>query len=315
MSYVSDLQCRSVYTDCEFTHLKRVILSQSEYAPSQKSGPGMGLLSILMERERANLKALLENYGVEVLMPRRLTAYEKASAASPEGPTNGAGMTNFYSRDPFVVIGDNIIELNLRNRERRYEALTVRDILSAESKKSNCRYISIPRIDISGGIKGDPGPFLEGGDILLLGKTVYVGQSDFGSNENGFLWLQSYLSPFGYKCRPIRIQGNIAHLDCAVSLVRDGLMIVCEDCLPDGLPEEFSAWEKIVVPAEAAARLAVNGLSINEKVYVTDMAFRDTVGMELEKRGVQAEYLDFRFTRTFGGSFRCSANPLLRKPL
>ena len=304
----------SVYTDSEFAPLKRVILSRSEYVSSQKSGPEMGLLSVLMERERANLKALLERYGVEVLMPRRLTAYEKASASSPEGPTNGAGMTNFYSRDPFVVIGDNIIELNLRNRERRYEVLAMRDILSAESIKSNCRYISMPRIDISGGIKGDPGPFLEGGDILLLGKTVYVGQSDFGSNENGFLWLRSYLSSFGYKCTAIRIQGNIAHLDCAISLVRDGLMIICEDCLPDGIPEEFSSWDKIVVPAEAAARLAVNGLSINEEVYVTDIAFRDTVGKELEKRGIQVEYLDFRFTRTFGGSFRCSSNPLLRKP-
>ena len=305
---------RSVYTDSEFAPLKRVILSQSEQVPSQKSSPGMGLFSILMERERANLKTLLESCGVEVLMPRWLTAYEKESASSPEGPTNGAGMTNFYSRDPFVVIGDNIIELNLRNRERRYEVLAVRDILSAESIKSNCRYISMPRIDISGGIKGDPGPFLEGGDILLLGKTVYVGQSDFGSNENGFLWLRSYLSSFGYKCTAIRIQGNIAHLDCAISLVRDGLMIICEDCLPDGIPEEFSSWDKIVVPAEAAVRLAVNGLSVNEEVYVTDIAFRDTVGKELEKRGIQVEYLDFRFTRTFGGSFRCSSNPLLRKP-
>ena len=312
MSCITDRKHQSVYTESEFAPLKRVILSQSEQAPSQKSDSGMGILSILMERERANLKTLLEYYGAEVIMPRRLTGYEKEAASSPDGPTNGGGMTNFYSRDPFAVIGDNIIELNLRSRERRYEVLTARDILAAESVKNNCRYVSMPRIDISQGTDGGPGPFLEGGDILLLGKTVYVGQSDWGSNENGFQWLKSYLSTFGYQCRAVRIQGNIAHLDCVISLVRDGLMIVCEDCLPDGLPEEFASWDKILVPSEAADRLAVNGLSINEEVYVTDTAFRETVGKELEKRGIHVEYLDFRITRTFKGSFRCSTNPLLR---
>lgn len=314
MSYVSDLQPQSVYADSEFAPLKRVVLSQSEQASSKKTHPGMGLFSTLMERERANLKALLEDYGVEVLMPRRLTAYEKESASSPDGPTGGTGMTNFYSRDPFAVIGDSIIELNLRNRARRYEVLTVRDILSAESAKSNCRYVSMPRIDISGGMEGAPGPFLEGGDILQLGKTVYVGQSDCGSNGSGFQWLKSYLSAYGYRCKAVRIQGNVPHLDCVISLVREGLMIVCEDDLPDGIPEEFSSWEKITVSPESAARLAVNGLSVNEEVYVTDPAFRDTVGAELHKRGIHVEYLDFRFTRAFKGSFRCSSNPLLRDP-
>ena len=306
MLCVTDAKPRSVYVDSEFAPLKRVILSQSEQVSPNKQAPGVGLFSVLMDRERANLKALLESYGAEVLMPRRLTAYEKEAASSPDGPTNGAGMTNFYSRDPFVVIGDNIIELNMRDRARRCEALTARDILSAESANGNCRHVSMPRID------GDDGPFLEGGDILLLGKTVFVGQSDHGSSESGLQWLNTYLSGSGYTCRAVRIRGNIAHLDCAISLVRDGLMIVCEDCLPDGIPEELSSWDKISVSAESAAHLAINGLSVNEEVYVTDTAFRDTVGKELEKRGVRAEYLDFRFTRAFGGAFRCSTNPLLR---
>lgn len=313
MTKTACLKNHSVYVESEFAPLKRAILSQSECIAAQGNGyeaDDRDLFSLLMKRERENLKALLESYGVEVLLPRKLSEEEKKTALLPNGLTRGAGMTNFFSRDPILVAGDNIIELNLKDEHRRCEVFAMRDILTAESDKGNCRYLSMPRINT---FEEATAPFLEGGDVLVLGKTVYVGVSDHATNEYGYQWLKSYLSSSGYNVKAVRVSGKYYHLDCMMSFVREGLMIVCEDHLPEGIPSEFSSWDKIHVPAEEAARLAVNGLPVNEEVYITDIAFRDTLGKELKERGVEVEYLDFRFTRTHKGAFRCSVNPLLRE--
>lgn len=304
---------QTVYAESEFAPLKRAILSQSEWYAANDNGSkpaDRNLLSLFMNRERESLKALLESYGVEVFMPRKLSEQERKAALQPDGPTGGAGMTNFFSRDPILIVGNNVIELNLKDKHRRYEVFAMRDILTAENDKGDCRYLSMPRINT---FDESTTPFMEGGDVLLLGKTVFVGVSAHATNEYGFQWLKSYLSAFGYEVKAVRVSGKYFHLDCVMSFVREGLMLVCEDYLPDGIPAALSSWDKIHVSAEETERLAINGLPLNEGVYITDVAFRDTIGKELDKRKVRVEYLDFRFTRSHKGAFRCSTNPLLRK--
>jgi len=120
------------------------------------------------------------------------------------------------------------------------------------------------------------------------------------------------LTPSGYKVVEVKLEPGTLHLGCAISFVRDGLMIVSMDSLANGLPEELKNWDKIEVSYKDAQDLAVNGLPISSTVYVTDIAFKNTIGKELEKRGIQVEYVDYEISRSFGGAFRCSTQPLLR---
>lgn len=89
-------------------------------------------------------------------------------------------------------------------------------------------------------------------------------------------------------------------------------MIVSEDSLPNGIPKELKGWDKIKVSYEDAQNLAVNGLPLSSKVYITDSAFKHTIGKELEKRGIKVENIDYEISRSMGGAFRCSTQPLLR---
>ncbi|WP_232510152.1 hypothetical protein [Paenibacillus crassostreae] len=57
-----------------------------------------------------------------------------------------------------------------------------------ESNENKCLYLSIPKPDISKGQYSEEGPFLEGGDVLVLDKTIFVGRSGLASNENGIRW-------------------------------------------------------------------------------------------------------------------------------
>lgn len=70
-------------------------------------------------------------------------------------------------------------------------------------------------------------------------------------------------------------------------------------------------WDKISVPYKDIAYLAINGLPINESTYVLDPQF-EYIAEQLKARGITVEYVDFRISRSFGGSFRCSTQPLIR---
>ncbi|OYN65975.1 amidinotransferase [Bacillus safensis] len=307
-----------MYVESEFAPLKRVVLSQSEvYFPEEDSGPNMMEdmkdIQIKMEKEREEFKKVLQKYDVDTQMPRLLTEDEKKLGLAENGITGGAGATNFFARDPFFTIGNHIIEGSFFSSYRRLEVLPARDILLKEVKANQNPYVAVPQPDVSKGINSKTGPFLEGGDILVYGKTIFVGNSGQASNKEGIDWLRNYLTPDGYKVVEVKLEKNTLHLDCAISFVRDGLMIVNEDSLPNGIPDELKDWDKIKVSYKDAQNLDINGLPINEKVYVTDIAYKNTIGKELEKRDIKVEYVDFKITRSFGGAFRCTTQPLLRK--
>ncbi len=309
-----------VYVESEFAPLKRVVLTQSEMFVSKKlfdaRGSKEGLPDGFLEKmseERENLNRVLQKYGVEVQRPRLLSEKEKELGMIEQGLTDGYGVTNFFSRDPFVTIGPHIIELNFLSPYRRLEVLPIRPILQKEAEESGCFYVGMPQIDVSNGLDAAAGPYLEGGDILTYGKTVFVGNSGRASNHAGIVWLRNYLSHWGYEVVEVPLKETTLHLDCAMSLVREGLMIVSQEALPGGIPEQLKDWDKIEVTYDAAQQLATNGLPIDENTYITDVVFKDTVGKELEKRGIKVEYIDYANSRKLEGAFRCSTQPLLRK--
>lgn len=322
----------TIFVESEFSPLRKVVLTQSEFIFPQASATnddgsflpeesmdlyahadiaGKNYKDIFPERqaqwenERDNLKKVLEKYNVEILKPRLLTDYEKEV-------NKQYGSGNFFARDPFFTIGTSVIEGSLRFFHRRNEILPIRDILLSETRNSNAFYISVPRPDISEGLESETGPFLEGGDVLVLKDTVFVGNSGLASNHNGYLWLKSYLSHWNYEVIEVPLKKDILHLDCALSLVRNGLMIVCEDAFLKGIPEPLKDWDKIFVPYRDIAYLAINGLPINESTYILDPHF-EYIAEQLRKHHITVEYVDFQISRSLGGSFRCSTQPLLRR--
>ncbi|MBD0788348.1 amidinotransferase [Vibrio sp. Y2-5] len=320
-----------IFVESEFAPLKRVILARSEFGfPSQalsaeeldflpedarnlfKNVKGGDHSELFPERhekwlaERENFKSLLIRYGVEVLEPRALTATEKKS-------TGDKGYSNFFVRDPIFTVGDFVIEGSMRFMHRRQEVLPVRPIVNQHVMAADCQYLAVPQPELFD--KDDTtfgnGPYLEGGDVIVLGKHVLVGSSGLASNKNGMRWLKKLLSPYGYTVEYVPLKPDILHLDCALSLARPGLMIVCESAFLNGLPDILKGWDRISLAQSECAYLAANGLPINEDVYVIDPVF-ETIGNRLSTYGVHVETVDFSITRCFGGSFRCSTQPLLR---
>jgi glycine amidinotransferase len=259
------------------------------------------------EAERDALRLVFEKHGVEVLRPRLLTKWEKEA-----GGKNG--YSNSYVRDPWFTVGNVVVEGSLRFPHRRREVLPSRDIFHSEVYPAVCRYVAVPQpeivpLDIDNGGRG---PFLEGGDVLVHGRHVFVGASGRASTSLGAEWLSKLLAPDGYRVEIVRLKPNFLHLDCAMGLVREGLVVVYEGALLDGLPRSLKDWERIPVGEEDAMNLGTNGLPITPDVYVTDPAFR-RIGDAVGKHGLTVEYVEFSISRAFGGAFRCSTQALWRE--
>lgn len=65
---------------------------------------------------------------------------------------------------------------------------------------------------------------LDGGDVLQLGRTLYVGKS-CRSSAVGISQLRDILKPFGYEVISIPVQGCL-HLKSAVSLVAENTLLL-----------------------------------------------------------------------------------------
>lgn len=315
----------------EFSQLKRLVLSESEfhtpdpeksnsYATNFLATENQGLFTekfgefktvypewqARWEAEKIAMCQVLESHGVEVLRPRRLTEAEKR-----QGRESGQGYSNFFARDPFFTVGSFIIEGNLRFSHRQLEGMPLREILLDAGSRPGVSYLATPRPSELAEELAVSGPYLEGGDVLVYYQTIFVGYSGLASDSEGIKWLTHFLQPAGYRVIPVRLHPDVLHLDCVLSFLREGLMIVCEEAFLDGIPEELADWDRIDIDLVQAAQLMANGLSINEDIYITDVAFTELIP-KIEAYGIQVVTLDYQISRLFGGSFRCTTQVLER---
>jgi len=101
----------------------------------------------------------------------------------------------------------------------------------------------------------EPGT-LDGGDVLRIGKTVYVGQTP-RSNAEGLGQLAKALEPHGYRLVPVAVRGCL-HLKSAVTQVAEDAVVLNPAWVSAAV---FGGVDVIAIdPAEPYAG---NGLLVN----------------------------------------------------
>jgi glycine amidinotransferase len=253
-----------------------------------------------MEQQVDALAELVAREGVTVHRPERLRGIERTFLAP-----HGEG-TQLFPRDPMIVVGEHVIDSSLRLLCRQRERYGLRSHIQRLVTQGG-RWSSVPL--------GSPGcvdgPFLEGGDTLLNSYEVYVGMSGCASDMAGIDWLQALLGA-RYRVIPVALRSNVLHLDCALALVKPGLLIWCPEKLIDGLPRSLRDWDAITVSKDQANKLATNGLILEEGRMIVD-ADNARVIDELRKRKVEVIPLPFDGPIRVGGGLRCAHHPLWRE--
>jgi dimethylargininase len=143
-----------------------------------------------------------------------------------------------FIEDTMVVYGDLAVIARAGANERRAEAAAAEETVAAQGYE-------IRRIT-------DPGT-LDGGDVLKIGATIYVGQGG-RTNAAGIEQLREALAPLGANVRAVPVQ-KVLHLKSAVTALPDGTVIGYEPLVDD--PSAFDSFRS--VPEEAGAHVVLLG--------------------------------------------------------
>jgi dimethylargininase len=149
-----------------------------------------------------------------------------------------------FVEDTAVVVDEVAILGALGVGSRAAEAMTIVAVLEA--------YRPVRRIDRADAT-------LEGGDVLRIGRTIYVGRSG-RTNEAGIEALRQVLEPLGYRVRAVAVEGCL-HLKTGCSSAGDGIVVLNPSWVSGRLFEKDGLSVVPVAPSEpwAANVLRVAG--------------------------------------------------------
>lgn len=211
-------------------------------------------------------------------------AYEKALddlGCLVERLPAGDDMPDSVFIEDIAVVVDELAVITRPGAEaRRRESLAVADALS--------RYRPAWFID--------PPGTLDGGDVLVAGRRVFVGRSA-RTNDEGVDQLRRVLAVHGYSVVGVRVTGCL-HLKSAVTAVGDNLLLMNPGWVSR---EAFAGFDLIDVhPGEADA---ANALKIAERV-VFSASFPLTADT-LRRRGIQLRMVDASELAKAEGAVTC----------
>lgn len=139
---------------------------------------------------------------------------------------------------------------------------------------------------------------LDGGDVLALGRELYVGISS-RTNRRGIQQLRQLATPFGYRVHAVPLHGCL-HLKSAVSQVGEEELLLNPDWIDASIFRDFQLLE--VHPNEP---LAANALWLAGTV-IYPLAFPKT-RERLEASGCRVQALDIsELGKAEGGVTCCS---------
>lgn len=141
-----------------------------------------------------------------------------------------------------------------------------------------------------------PPATLEGGDVVRVGRTLYVGVSG-RTNREGIRQLSEILAPYDYQVRPVEVKGCL-HLSTGCSYLGRGLMLL-NPAWVDAAP--FRDFEILEVPESES--WAANTISVGDAVLVAS-AFERTRAL-VEGHGFQVVTTDISELQKAEGALTC----------
>ncbi|MFP4148400.1 MAG: dimethylarginine dimethylaminohydrolase family protein [Nitriliruptoraceae bacterium] len=200
--------------------------------------------------QHAGYVALLERLGLEVLH----------APALPDHPDG------VFVEDTAVVVDDLAVLARPGAASRRGEVASIAALLAARGYR-------LAEITAPG--------TLDGGDVLQVGRTVYVGRTT-RTDDGAIAQLRAVLAPLGREVVPVAVRGML-HLKSAATALPDGTIVAVPGTVDEAA---FGGREVLHVPERSGADV----LLVGETVVIAASAPR-TAAL-LAARGVEVVSID-----------------------
>jgi dimethylargininase len=229
----------------------------------------------------------LSRQPIDVVLARRQhRRYERCLAdlgcAIHRLPTEPEWPDAVFIEDTAIVLDELAIIARPGAESRRAETTAVAEALRA--------FRSLFHIE--------PPGTLDGGDVLRLGQTVYVGVSS-RSNEAGFEQLRRWLMPYGYAVEAVEVNGCL-HLKSAVTPVGENTLLVNRAWVDAG-----AFGDAALIDVDPSEPFGGNALLVNETVMYPSGYPRTQ--RRLQEHGITVQSVDVsELGKAEGGVTCCS---------
>ncbi|MEI4771907.1 dimethylarginine dimethylaminohydrolase family protein [Psychrobacillus sp. FJAT-51614] len=150
---------------------------------------------------------------------------------------------------------------------------------------------------------------IEGGDVIVDGKRVFIGISHRTSME-AVQALQRELPDF--EIIPIPFTPKYLHLDCVFNVLSPKDALIYPDALDSKIVDRLSSMYHLIEVSESEQfSMGTNVLSIGHN-RVISLPINHEVNHQLRQHGYQVLEVDFSEIIKSGGSFRCCSMPIVR---
>ena len=189
----------------------------------ERSVNGTVLVRVPSSRLAEGIVTYVSRTPVDVAVARaQHGAYVDALAASgwviQQAPAAEDCPDSVFIEDTVVICGDLAVLTRPGAPARRAEVAGVAQTVRSLGLRTAC--IEEPGV-------------LEGGDVLQVGDTVYMGRGG-RTNGEGIRQLRSLLAPLGRTVVAVPL-GNVLHLKSAVTALPDGTFLLLPQLVPAGL--------------------------------------------------------------------------------
>lgn len=227
-------------------------------------------------RQPINLaRARAQHHAYEQLL-EKLGARVISLPAEPELPDS------MFVEDPAIVLDELAVVLPLGTEMRRAEAASLAKALAPFRKLA---YVHLPGT-------------LEGGDVLRIGRTLFVGRTK-RSNAEGIRQLAAILAPHHYEVTAIPVTGCL-HLKSAVTYLGRNTLLANREWFD---PAPFSGYDWIDVDRNEPQ--AANALALGDTI-IFPASFPGTRA-RIKASGFQVTALDISELQKAESGLTCSS--------
>ena len=159
-------------------------------------------------------------------------------------------------------------------------------------------------------IKINSNLFLEGGDVLVDGNTIFVGISERTTIES-VKYLKESLGN-EYEVIPLYLKPKFLHLDVVFTIINPNLALIYKDGFEKSSLELLKKYKMIELTEKEQFQLGTNVFVLDRKTIIVNSKHERIIS-EIKKHDLDVIEIDFSETAKDGGAFRCTTCPLERE--
>lgn len=313
-------------------------LGKEEWVEVEKKvgGAGIPYPKELVENAQKDLNEFIHILKSEGVIVREVDDVDYSRSFSTPDWSNDCGFCAADPRDPFLVIGNEIIETPMPDRNRYFESLGYKSLFK-EYFKSGAKWTSAPKPALTDELyKKDYildesskniefaltefEPVFDAADFVRCGKDIFCQQSHV-TNRFGIDWLERHLGDT-YRVHEVKSTTSTAyHIDTTFMPLAPGKVLVNPKYLDvNNLPDVLKSWDILVSPETKphgcplgvlSDWISINVLMLDEKRIVVERK-QEALIKKLKDWGFEPILCSFESYYPFLGSFHCSTLDIRR---